>query len=95
MSKKRSLGSDPLFHELTVSQKAFDFIGRSASESVENHGSEQNLNESDEKSDKKIVSYYLEKDLIKEIKTLAHLTNQCYSRLVSRAIRLYMEHHDI
>lgn len=49
--------------------------------------------ESDKQSDKKIVSYYLDKELINRLKNLADDQNSYYSAVVSAAIRHWVEKH--
>lgn len=50
---------------------------------------------SEEKSpEKKIVSYYLEKDLVRRLKTLADEEGIYYSTAVNDAIRTWVEDHD-
>lgn len=90
MSKKRSLGSDPLLGDTSVSQEVLGFIGQVAKAPL----GKESKSPQDEKSDKKIVSYYIEKDLVKDIKQLSKLTDRCYSSLVSQAIRSFVKQYE-
>lgn len=45
-------------------------------------------------SNKKIVSYYLEEDLIDRLKSLADDQGMFYSALVSRALEFWIDRHD-
>lgn len=44
-------------------------------------------------SDKKIVSYYIEVELIDRLKQMASEQDSYYSAVVSRAIQAWIEHH--
>lgn len=58
-----------------------------------NQGSNRNSDSGKKQSEKKIVSYYLEKELIARLKTLADDQNSYYSSVVSAAIEFWVKKH--
>ncbi|MDX1637775.1 MAG: hypothetical protein R3281_07390 [Balneolaceae bacterium] len=47
----------------------------------------------EKKSEKTIVSYYLEVNLVEQLKHLADANNTYYSTIVARAIRAWLQNH--
>lgn len=89
MLARRSLGDSPLEHE-PVDIGMLDFIGRAPEKAVKPRpikASMADKSHDEQKADKKIVSYYVEKDIIKRVKALATLTERSYSSLVAEALR--------
>ena len=90
MLARRSLGDSPLEHE-PVDIGMLDFIGRVSKKAVKPRpikaSSVADKSQDDQKADKKIVSYYVEKSIIKRVKALATLTERSYSSLVAEALR--------
>ncbi len=83
------MGDSPLEHEPS-DIGLLDFIGRSPEKAVKPRPlkvPEADKSHNDHKIDKKIVSYYVEKDIIKRVKALATLTERSYSSLVAEALR--------
>ena len=91
MSKKDRFRFDPLSEEFSVVD-SLDFIGTDVFEKTV-HLPDSADTYSDEKKEKKIYSYYLEIDLARRMKRLAHLTENTYSGLVNQAIREYVEEY--
>jgi len=79
MSKKKSLGHNPLAYSM-LGKATFDFIGKAEEESTEENQKKKKVN-------KKIVSYYLEEPLVKELKKQAVKAGISYSQFVSEAIK--------
>jgi len=65
-------------------------FARDAYDSLFSHASDSQ-NEGNEQVEKKIVSYYLEEDLIKRLKKVADENKMFYSTLVSTAIYCWLE----
>jgi|GEM_PF-3194826 len=89
MLARRSLGDSPLEHEPS-DIGLLDFIGRSPEKAVTPRplkAPEIDKSHNDHKADKKIVSYYVDKDVIKRVKALATLTERSYSSLAAEALR--------
>jgi len=63
MSKKKSLGHNPLAYSM-LGKATFDFIGKREEEHAQEKQKKKKVN-------KKIVSYYLEEPLVKELKKQA------------------------
>jgi hypothetical protein len=91
MPDRKGFRYDPLQLEATPAE-SLGFIGGGQNKHI--RPVTNNLsNETEEKKEKKIVSYYIELDLIKRLKRLADITNQCYSGIVSNAIREFVEQY--
>lgn len=106
MSKKKSLGSSPIGYS-SVGVEAFDFIPsipvssdtetnyhQSSQESKHRHFSGQEQRQEEVGSDKQIVSYSLEKQLIKRLKKMADDHKTYYSTITSQAISFWLAKHD-
>lgn len=103
MSKYKSLGSSPIgihsnesnlnfIPDLGVSQEHKTDAGHSSHLKSVNRESEVFIEEEDkETAAKKVVSYYLEEDLISELKTAADERDVYYSTLVSWAVREWLD----
>lgn len=83
MSKKASLGHNPLAYSLK-SHASFDFIRNT-----------QNQDSADEEESvqiqKKVASYYLEEDVIKEIRTIADKEDKSYSCVANDFLKASIE----
>lgn len=95
MLTRRSLGDSPLEHE-SNDLALLDFIGRDRN-GIVSPGAKgfHNSNKvgKDNTPNKKIVSYYIERGIIRRLKTLASVTNRSYSSLVAEGLKkLLMEH---
>lgn len=55
-----------------------------------NYGEKMEKSRSESQSEKKVVSYYLEKNLVTEVKQVAEEQGIYYSALVSRAIKSWL-----
>jgi hypothetical protein len=92
MTKKKSLGHIPLGYSMT-GNATFDFIpDRSTPETVSVDEPVEGLmkeQEHPEASKKKVVSYYLEEDIINRLRRVADDTNESYSSVASAAIDVY------
>ena len=95
MPDRKSFRYDPLQLEATPAE-SLRFIGGGHDKHVRHvtDNSSISANETDEKKEKKIVSYYIELDLVHRLKQLADITNQCYSGIVSNAIREFVEQYE-
>ena len=80
MSKKKVMGHNPLGQNHLEGAK-FDFIPY-----TEDGAEHQKSDGGEKKRQKKVVSYYLEEDLIKEIKHNARRFNLSYSNFVSKIL---------
>lgn len=103
MSKKKSLGSSPIAFKSEKSAMGFipdrgvsdkrkdaDTAVIAKKQTRDNRSSKRNKNttsKKDKKPKKKIVSYYLEVDLIDKIKSLADKKDMYYSALVTSALK--------
>lgn len=92
MSKKDRFLFDPLEDEL-VGDEMLNFIGKNTLGQQQSLAMDDFESFKDVKKEKKICSYYLEKDLVQRLKGLAHLTELSYSRVVSKAISEYVEEY--
>ena len=90
MSKKNRFRFDPLSEEFSVVD-SLDFIGTTTLEKTSQFVVDDMICEEDEKKEKKIYSYYLEKDVVKRLKRFARLTEKTYSSVVNRAILEYVD----
>jgi hypothetical protein len=95
MSKKKSLGHIPLGYSMT-GNATFDFIpDRSTAEAPGVEEPVEGLMKEQvhpEVSKKKVVSYYLEEDIINRLRRVADDTNESYSSVASTAIDVYATH---
>jgi hypothetical protein len=91
MPDRKGFRYDPLQLEATPAE-SLRFIGGGHDKQV-GHVTNSSSSDTDEKKEKKIVSYYIELDLIQRLKQLADITNQCYSGIVSSAIREFVEQY--
>lgn len=105
MTKYKSLGSSPIgfqssdsslsfIRDLGVSKKEGSKEDTAVSESAGRTSraySKSERNDSEDKTKKKIVSYYLEERLISDLKEAAEEHGMYYSALVSQAIREWLE----
>ena len=96
MSKK-IMGHNPLEERGRFTQ-TLDFIGSNGSNGFtsDNETASSNTNHRvlRKKAQKKVVSYYLEVDLIRRLKMLANYQDYCYSGLVSEALWQYIENFE-
>lgn len=90
MSKNDRFRFDPLSEEFSVVE-SLDFIGSSTLKEPPTLDERENDTYQEEKTEKKIYSYYLEKDVVSRLKRFARLTENTYSSIVNRAINDYVE----
>lgn len=97
MSKSKSLGSSPIGFQSGNSSSLSFIPDLGVSTSEENKASvsvSDQPEHTDDKSKKKVVSYYLEEKLIKELKTYAEEHSIYYSTLVSEAIKEWLQNNN-
>ncbi len=83
MDKKSAMGHNPLEYR-PLAEAKFDFIPHTESGSdAEKEKTEKETNE----SNKKVVSYYLEEDLINEIRKKAKEKEDSYSHFVGEILK--------
>ncbi|MDX1672219.1 MAG: hypothetical protein R3211_07740 [Balneolaceae bacterium] len=104
MAKKKSLGSSPIGYS-RLGMSSFHFIPDLGISNRKKESEEKPSEDSGsgrektlvvkEKSppEKKIVSYYLEKQLVKRLKVFAKEQNMYYSAVVSDALEYWIEDH--
>lgn len=102
MNKKKSLGSSPIGYS-SLGSTSYHFIrdlGRSNKDDTQtgvaaasNGGGSYSGLGGDDQAEKKIVSYYLEIELIKRLKLLADEQGTYYSSVVSEALEAWVEGH--
>lgn len=82
MSKKSAMGHNPLDYR-PLAEAKFEFIKQTDS------GSEggKTAQKKEESPNKKVVSYYLEEDLVEEIKRRAKEKEDSYSHFVSNILK--------
>lgn len=105
MSKKKSLGSSPIGYS-SPGRDTFEFIPSISTETAgtESYTTEYNSSPNEhgeceagssetttDNTEKKIVSYYLEEQLIDRLKKVADEHKMYYSSLVSKAIQLWLD----
>lgn len=95
MSKNKSLGSSPIGYQTNSSSMGFiPDLGVSKSKDSKKSGYSSSIGKTQtsdtKKSKKQIVSYSLEENLIKKVKTIADQKEMYYSSLVSRAIKSWI-----
>lgn len=83
MSKKKSLGHNPLAYSM-LGHASFDFISPQETEEEKNL---EKREEKESKTTKVTVSYYLEEPLVDQIKNLAAKNNTTYSAMISRMLK--------
>ena len=81
MNKKKSMGHNPLGQNHLEGAK-FDFIPY-----TEDGSKSADKAPAEKKRKKKVVSYYLEEDLIKEVKSNASRFNVSYSNFVGKILK--------
>lgn len=108
MSKKKSLGSSPIgFGAGSKSMSFIPDIRRSESNNRNRTGRQAEMKKSttslatgkdvekkNENKEKKVVSYYLEKDLITKVKRIADQQEMYYSSFVSKILTKWISQHD-
>lgn len=88
MSKKKSLGHNPLAYSM-MGHASFDFISPEQKER-----DKKGFDDIDgSKSNKISVSYYLEESLVEKIKDLADEHNTSYSAIISQMLKKSLEEH--
>lgn len=80
MSKKKSLGHNPLAYSMR-GNASFDFIRSNEKDSS------SDAHQKTRKINKKIVSYYIEVPLVKELKRQANEAGISYSQFVSDCLK--------
>lgn len=104
MSKNKSLGSSPIgFKSKSNAMGFIPDLGVSKSNSTlktsqtststavkKSNNKESNSSKEENKTEKKIVSYNLELELIEEVKTTASKKEMYYSTLVSTALKTWL-----
>jgi len=80
MSKKKSLGHNPLAYSMR-GNASFDFIRSNEKDSS------SDSRKKNRKTNKKIVSYYIEVPLVKELKRQADEAGVSYSKFVSDCLK--------
>lgn len=110
MSKKKSLGSSPIAFKSEKSTMGFipdrgvsktkkdtDTAVIAKKQSRDNSNkkrSKNNGSQKEKKNKKKIVSYYLETDLIDKIKSIADNNDMYYSALVTSALKNWIANNN-
>ncbi len=106
MSNKKSLGSSPIAFKKKKSSMAFipdrnaeeakteQKVPVSASSASKSSAPNKSAkSKENQKSEKKVVSYYLEVDLVDRIKSVADQKDIYYSSLVAMALREWITNH--
>ena len=88
MSKKPSLGHNPLAQNLR-NHGSFDFIKDTAPKKVSTKKVKGKA------TSKKVVSYYLEKDVIKKIQEIAKNESKSFSALANELLNVSIEKKEI
>lgn len=90
MSKKKSLGHNPLTYS-KIGNANFDFI-KSSMPDFDEPESQRPRQKSDpeKKVTKKVVSYYLDEEIVDDLKNRAESESRSYSSLVAKAIKNYL-----
>lgn len=92
MSRKKSLGHNPLGFS-GFDQDSLQFIGsKSDQHHSQYHGHHQH--DHHKHAEKKVVSYYLEVNLVRRLKRIAHSEGRYYSSLVSEAVENLIDEYD-
>ncbi|MDR8391623.1 hypothetical protein NC796_10755 [Aliifodinibius sp. S!AR15-10] len=105
MDKKKSLGSTPIGYNVNPTNYSFirDIgVAKDNNEVVEEEVSNGNMKsvtssksgeerEEDQSVEKKVVSYYLDVNLVSKLKKMADEKGSYYSTVVSKAIRAWID----
>lgn len=84
MSKKKSLGHNPLAYSLK-SHASFDFIKNTEDKSDNEASDVENSKQ------KKVTSYYLQEETINRIKTVAEQKGESYSSVVNDFLKVMLD----
>lgn len=91
MLTRRSLGDSPLEHTSDEDVALLDFIGRGQKATEKHEKPEQKTEVTEVQPSKKIVSYYLDNDVVRKLKFLATITDRSYSSLVEEGLKKLLQ----